>query len=611
MTGLATYDICRSRSQQLRCSANYVIDIVTADLAAKEDGSSSCNYSPNDCFQSEISSVQSACAGKPACTLSNPGKTLSSCQNKPSSYFRIEYACVPGNLPEINTYDLCSNDSEIPDNVHRGYLYSPQFPTTPNNLSCTFQLQPSKSHQDIYLYVIEMGLNDPNVVGGSCSKDRLITTAGSTVREMCGLSFTNRILKTCHAPLTIELLRTADARGRGVKLYFEFRDRPADETCETIVTPSTPSPGSSTKPWLPSYFPGPSGIMVKTLCYPDTSGSSGQRNFQCPPNYVLAILRAFYGTGNRCTYTAGDCRHEADNVHRDCSGKYECSVPFETPIHLPDCPTLANRYLTVEYSCLPTLSIVGNITNLCQSQTHVLNDPSAVFQSDSYPSYTKGGCTNVSLTVPTGADLVIDMYLLDLSIDEPTDGTDTCDQDYLRLSYQCNNVTFEQKLCGTQPTKLLFSTCVPTDQIFISYSLTKSDGQELRGFTLLYHLVSVSALSSIRPPQPTAGPTKPSGGPDNSHIGAIVGGVIGGLLIALLLAAGVIYYLKYYRSDGDNDGQRVTYKPRQEAPDDDLNDAPGATSSIPYESLRNPTPISVDNPSYKARLQIDDTATDA
>ena len=609
MTGLTTYDICRSRVQQLQCSLGYIIDIVTADLAAKEDGSISCNYSPNDCFQSEISSVQTACAGRPACRLSNPGKTLSSCQNRLSSYLRIEYSCVPENLPEIKTYDLCDNDSKVEDNVHRGYIFSPQFPSTPNNLNCTFELQPSKAHQDIYLYIVEMGLNDPNEIGQSCSKDRLITTAGITVREMCGSSFTNRVLKTCHAPLTIELLRSSDARGRGVKLYFEFRDRPTDETCESIITPSTPSPGSSTKPWRPSYFPEPSNIMVKNLCYPDTSGASGQRNFQCPPDYVLVILRAFYGTGNRCAYTSGDCRHEADTVYRDCSGKYDCSVPFENLVHLPNCTLGQYNYLTVEYSCLPTLNIVSNITDVCETQTHVLDNPSGIFQSQSYPTYTKGGCGNVALMLREDSDLVIDMYLLDMNIGGPSAGTDNCTNDYLRLSYQCNNQTSEQSLCGTQATKILFSTCSPTDQISVSYDLTNSDGQQFRGFTLLYHLISVSPISSIRPPAPTT--ETPPGQPDKSHIGAIVGGVIGGLVLVLLLVSGYIYYHKFYQSGEGNHGPRVVFKPGQETLEQNPNDGQGATSSIPYESLKNPTSVSVDNPSYKARIPIDDTTTDA
>ena len=609
-TGLTSYDVCRSQSQKLQCSPDYVIDLVTADLAAKEDGTISCNYAPTDCFQSEIANIQTLCAGKGSCTVTNPGKSLSFCQHRVSAYLRIEYVCVPATVPEIKTYDLCAG-STVEDNVHRGFLTSPNFPSTPSNLSCTFNLQPSKPLQDIYLYIVEMGLNDPNALGQSCSKDQLIATAGSTTRISCGLSFTNRLLKTCHSPLTIQLLRTQDARGRGVKLYFEFRDRSPGEICESITTASTASTlvptttGASTRPWRPSYFPEPSNIMVKTLCYPDTSGAFGKNNFQCPPDYVLVIHRAFYGTGDQCSYTAGDCRHEADSVYRDCSGKQECSVPFENLINMPDCPQRSNNYLAVEYSCLPTLTIAGNASDLCETQLRTLNDPSGVLQSPKYPSYAQSECANTTLMLPDDSDLVIYVYLLDMSMDVPNPDTDHCTNDYLRITYQCNNETFEEELCGTQATKLVLSTCSAADRIYASYNLKNPDGQSYRGFALLYHLLPKSELSTIAPPF-----TTPSGKPDASHIGAIVGGVIGGLIFVLLLVLGFLYYSRYYSSQSGKTGA-VIFRPGQETVEQRNNDGQGATSSIPYESLRSPTPISVDNPGYKANVPLDDTTADA
>ncbi|CAF4195458.1 unnamed protein product, partial [Rotaria magnacalcarata] len=92
VTDTTIYDICRGQLQTLRCPPGYVIDVTTADYAAKPDGNigaDACVYDTSDCFQSDSSTIQNSCAGKPSCTVFHFAKTLATCENRPSAYLHI------------------------------------------------------------------------------------------------------------------------------------------------------------------------------------------------------------------------------------------------------------------------------------------------------------------------------------------------------------------------------------------------------------------------------------------------------------------------------------------------------------------------------------------
>jgi hypothetical protein len=504
----------------LRCPPGYVINIITAEYAAKPDGNigaGACIFDRNDCFQSDASTIQSVCAGKPSCTAYHFTKTLVSCQNRPSAYLHIDYTCIPNEIPDITTYNMCDNSSTIPIDARRGYIISPNFPNTPNNIDCTFNLQTVKPHQDIYLYILEVDLNIPVGVGQGCGKDRLIITSDNNIMETCGRLLTNFLVNTCHQSVLLQLIRASDARGRGVKFYFEFQERPPSQTCVVLPPPiTTPAPITTTTGPPPIYFPDPSPREIKTLCYPDLSSLFGAKNFRCPQNYMIVILQAFYGKGSRCDYTSGDCTIEADIVYRTCSGKQECSVSFINLVTLPECNNALANYLLVEYQCLPVPTIVSNSVDLCTGQIDPFGGPSGLLKSPSYPSYTQTQCANTTLSLPTDSNLVIYMYVLDLDIGSPNPSTGECSTDYILLSYQCNNQVYNQRVCGTRTAELLFSTCLSTDKIFASYNLLSQDSQSRRGFALLYHLlpkfdppvttttarITPSTQTTTRPPIP-------------------------------------------------------------------------------------------------------------
>ena len=313
--------------------------------------------------------------------------------------------------------------------------------------------------------------------------------------------------------ISLQLIRSSsDAKGRGVKFYFEFRERPPHETCP-VIPPlfSTPKPQVTTMPPVPSYFPDPSPRAIKTLCYPDFSSLLGANNIQCPRDYVIVVHRAFYGKGTRCDYVSGDCTTEADLVYRTCSGKQACSVSFINIVNLPECDRAVANYLMIEYQCIPTPAIAGNSAELCTAQIDNAGGLSGLLKSPSYPSYTQTQCANTTLSSLDSSNLVIYMFLFDLDIGTPDLSTGSCTNDYLLLSYQCNNQIYSRTLCGTRSSELLFSTCSPTDKIFASYNLLSPNTQTQRGFALVYQLVPQNEQPTTVPtPRPTTTRTSTS-----------------------------------------------------------------------------------------------------
>ena len=398
---------------------------------------------------------------------------------------------------------MCNSTSLPQSDTRHGYLISPNFPNSQNNIDCTFNLRTLKPHQDIYLYILDMDLNNPNLIGKDCDKDRLIVSADNNIMEICGRSYTNFLLNTCHTSVSLQLIRKPDARGRGVKFYFDFRERPPHEPCPVLIT-TTPRPTTTTPSGLTPVttnppitdIPTPSSRMFRTLCYPDLSSLFGASNFQCASNYIMVIHRAFYGASNRCDYTFGDCTSEADIVYRICSGKQKCSVPFLSQVTLPECNGANAKYLFVEYQCLPAPTIVETSMDLCTGQIDHFGGTTGILKSPSYPSYAQTQCANVTLNGFDSTNLVLDMYLIDLSIGSPDPNTDECSNDYLLLSYQCYNRIYSQRLCGVRSTEFLFSTCSPTDKIFASHNLLSQNSESKRGFALLYHLVPYVGITT-------------------------------------------------------------------------------------------------------------------
>ena len=502
MTHSVSLDVCLNATRTLQCPVDYTVIVSAADYAAKPGGNISnetCTYNSNDCFQTDLSTVQRACVNMPSCVISHYPKILSSCEYRASAYLHIEHACVPSNVSEMVVYSLCGSNTTVLADNERAVIISPNYPGGSGNVDCTVHFYAPKASQDIYLYIVDMDLDGMNSTASNCLADRLIVNTGGQSAELCGRSGARFVMRTCGDAVALRLIRPMISRGYGVKLYLELRTRSSDEVCPSSSTTRLPLMTTSIDPFRPSYFPHPSPRLIKTLCYPDMSAMFNTSNFVCPRDYVVAVRQAFFGRGALCSPTPGDCTSPAHIVTQTCSGQPACSVSFANSIYLPECNGTMANYLFVDYICLPTPPIASYISDLCTGQLTIGDGPSGVLKSPSYPFYTPATCPNVTLTT-NGSNMIFSLYLLDLY----TGSFDNGSTDYLHLSYQCNGEWQSTRLSGLRQTEYLFDTCTPTDRIVASYNLADSNTQSYRGFALFYHLLPGSSMTTtIASTQPT------------------------------------------------------------------------------------------------------------
>ncbi|CAF0779245.1 unnamed protein product [Didymodactylos carnosus] len=518
VTQTTMYDICPSKTETLKCPLGYVIDIVASMYGTKNQDigdAQACVYDANDCFINDDTTVQATCAGRSSCVVLHSVRTLASCQNRRSSYLHIDYICVPNTLPDIKEYDFCGSTTIITPTddkpIRRGYIVSPNYPNTQPGIDCTITIQPN-DQQDVYVYILDMQLDVP-LLGQSCTKAKFIQTYDGLTQERCGRSSTNFLLNTCHSPLSLQLIKSSDSSSKGLKLYFEFINRPIDVVCVTPPPPMSSTkptvvPQTTTEPPQPSWYPNMSPIMTKPICYLDLVSLFGN-NIQCYNNYLLVIRRAFYGKGSKCGYTQGDCIRDTDYVYQTCAGKQGCAVNFIAPVTLSECGVnLYAGYLYVEYQCAPNLSLQPSL-DLCSIQQTTLGDLSGSLISTTYPSYVITQCDNITLQAPDNSNMILRMYLLDLNIDAEDSTSGLCTNDYLIFSYNCDGQTIENKLCGTRKTQFLFETCNVNEAIRVSYRAQSQLHEQQGGFALHYQFLPKSVESTIPtvPTQPSTPPT--------------------------------------------------------------------------------------------------------
>ncbi|CAF0794721.1 unnamed protein product [Didymodactylos carnosus] len=259
-------DICSGKSQQLKCPSGYVIDIVTAVYGVKDTLTTNCSYDPGDCFQNDDSTTIVVCAGKNSCLVYYFDKTLTLCHNRKSTYLHLNYTCVPNTVPDIREYNICYDLFIQPTNeepVKRGYIVSPNSSNSSSNMNCSLTIQPLDK-QDVYVYLLDMQLTMP-LLGQICEKDKFMLIYDNATNEICGRSHTKFLFKTC-STLILQLIISSYSNGKGIKLYFEFIDRPSGTIHSTVPTAisTEKSPLLTTPSANPDYYPNISLIQTGT-----------------------------------------------------------------------------------------------------------------------------------------------------------------------------------------------------------------------------------------------------------------------------------------------------------------------------------------------------------
>lgn len=93
-------DTCVRSSITLGCPNNYAIVVRSASHGLSQT-SGSCSYKPGDCIVDSMSSV--AClTDSTQCSVYATKKKLPQCNDQDSSYFHIEYDCVPISMDDTS-----------------------------------------------------------------------------------------------------------------------------------------------------------------------------------------------------------------------------------------------------------------------------------------------------------------------------------------------------------------------------------------------------------------------------------------------------------------------------------------------------------------------------
>lgn len=97
--------ICARKSKTLKCPANYVIFIQSAQYALTSTGS--CDDTNFVCQQTDFGFSKTACAGKNTCTVNAAALTIIGCDKSPNqaNLLQVDFVCLPGMILifEFNT----------------------------------------------------------------------------------------------------------------------------------------------------------------------------------------------------------------------------------------------------------------------------------------------------------------------------------------------------------------------------------------------------------------------------------------------------------------------------------------------------------------------------
>jgi hypothetical protein len=248
-------DSCVPSHLILICPTNYTV-VVRNALYGVTKIPGVCNYQPGDCIVESTDSIM-CLTDSPECSINTTKTKIPQCNNEYSSYFYIEYDCVPISLNDKSKeYNLCSNTTAITSDY--GIITSLGYPsphqTSTEQCIRTIQVPDDK--------IIRLWLTDLFIpsIGTTCSNDFVYVVDNVQTYKHCG-NKRYAYPYLCSSTIIIQYLtRSGISNWRGMRLYFEIIDRPANDSCpkiavtqvpDTTVTAPTAQPTTTTK--TPDY----------------------------------------------------------------------------------------------------------------------------------------------------------------------------------------------------------------------------------------------------------------------------------------------------------------------------------------------------------------------
>jgi hypothetical protein len=265
---MPSQDSCVPSILTLKCPNNYIVVVRTASHGVAQIPGS-CTYKPGDCIVDSMSSV--AClTDSPQCSIYATKKKLPQCNDDYSSYFHIEYDCLPISMDDKSKeYNICQNNMEITSDY--GIIRSPGYPSQ-------FQTTTAECFRAIHVpddKIIRLWLTDLYIGSTStnCASDHVYVVDNIQTYKHCG-SRRYAYPYLCSSTILIQyLVKTQLSIYRGMRIYFEIVDRPANDHCPKVTVTPIPSITST----VPTIEP---GTVTNTPVYVLLGIASPIRNFQ-------------------------------------------------------------------------------------------------------------------------------------------------------------------------------------------------------------------------------------------------------------------------------------------------------------------------------------------
>lgn len=263
-------DSCVSTIISFHCLNNYVPIVRNAfyGVAAKPGA---CFYTPGDCI-ADAMSIMTCTADSPSCDIYLTRRKLSQCNDQYADYVHAEFDCVPISMTDsTKRYEICQSTADITSD--HGIIESPGYPTQ-------FQTTTAECFRAIHVQddkVIRLWLTDLYIGSSAtdCADDHIYVVDSIHNYRHCGLRrFAYPDL--CSTTIIIQYLVTTDiSTYRGMRMYFEIVDRPADDGCPNANGTVTPIP--VTTPKTSTIFP---DTTTPTPPYVTLGIASPVRSFQ-------------------------------------------------------------------------------------------------------------------------------------------------------------------------------------------------------------------------------------------------------------------------------------------------------------------------------------------
>ncbi|KAL3883315.1 hypothetical protein ACJMK2_029591 [Sinanodonta woodiana] len=218
------------KSLKLDCGSGYMLRIKGAFYGYSSQGF--CSFHPGDCTQLEYQSYY-PCVGQSSCSINLPsgsyGQHLQSC-DKDSTYFQVEYTCVP----VFQTADICATPML---NAQSGYISTPRYPSNyRDNADCSTKITVDP-HQKINLTIIDMDLESNGTY--SCM-DWLYALDGLRSVTLCARRANEGVAILQSNEITIQFKSDSSGNRKGFWLYFDaYPPMPPTTTSTTTARHTT------------------------------------------------------------------------------------------------------------------------------------------------------------------------------------------------------------------------------------------------------------------------------------------------------------------------------------------------------------------------------------